>query len=251
MVVNLVRRRAALVTAVAASAALTLAGCGGSGSGGQDQYALSGSAPSSSTAGHSSARNGTHSASRSSADAPSTHAGGSHTKAAGNGGGGGHTSAAAGGGAGGGGGGDGGGGGGGGNGGGGPTSTCATSVGAGAVITVCPATGLHDGQQVKITGHGFDPKYFFGQLLAVQCRYLGESATSYGAGDCNVNQFTFAGAAQTKTTDSQGDMKPVTLTVRQKFKGFDCARQECIIAVSPPNPNPPATDNPHVLIKFG
>ena len=119
------------------------------------------------------------------------------------------------------------------------------------MITVCPATGLHDGQQVKITGHGFDPKYFFGQLLAVQCRYLGESATSYGAGDCNVNQFTFAGAAQTKTTDSQGDMKPVTLTVRQKIKGFDCARQQCIIAVSPPNPNPPATDNPHVLIKFG
>lgn len=241
MVVNLVRRRAALV-ALAGSAALALAGCGGSGSGGQDQYALSGSAPSSSTAGHSSATNGTHSASRSSADdAPSAHAGGSHTTAAGNGGGGSHTSAAGGGGA--------GGGGGGGNGG--PASTCATSVGAGAVITVCPATGLHDGQQVKITGHGFDPKYFFGQLLAVQCRYLGESATSYGAGDCNVNQFTFAGAAQTKTTDSQGDMKPVTLTVRQKFKGFDCARQQCIIAVSPPNPNPPTTDNPHVLIKFG
>jgi Predicted membrane protein len=245
MVVNLVRRRGALV-AVAGSAALALAGCGGSGSGGQDQYALSGSARSSSTTAHSSATGGAHIASRSSADdAPSTHAGGPHTTAAG---GGGNTSAAGGGGAGGGGG---GGNGGGGGGGGGPASTCATSVGAGAVITVCPATGLHDGQQVRITGHGFDPKYFFGQLLAVQCRYLGESATNYGAGDCNVNQFTFAGAAQTKTTDSQGDMKPVTLTVRQKFKGFDCARQQCIIAVSPPNPNPPATDNPHVLIKFG
>lgn len=235
-----------LGVALAAAATLTLAACGSSGGNhpndlssfvgtGTGTATVTGTptstlgAPSAPgrTSGHSSSNPvGSHSSTSANGGGGGSGGGGGKSSSSGGGGGGSHSSA--------------------------PTQHCVSSDPSlpGASITVCPATGLHDGQTVTITGHGFRSNGINGRnLVYTECKYLGENANSYGASDCSINTSDL-GASST-TSNSNGDVGPIQFTVHIKFKAIDCSTGlGCLVSVAPPvlaN----SDQQPHVLIKFG
>jgi hypothetical protein len=143
------------------------------------------------------------------------------------------------------------GGGGGGGSGGGSGSNCTSAAPpkasdpSKAVITVCPGRGLHDGQQVTITGRHFKPNE---NLIYTECEYLGENANNYGPSNCTINILNLA-ATSTKS-DASGNVGPISFTVKSKIRGWDCTQKPCMVSVAVPIQNGNA-DNPHALLYFG
>lgn len=86
-------------------------------------------------------------------------------------------------------------------------------------VSVTPATGLHDGQTVTVSGTGWTPNS--GQLMIVQCPSQGASQST-----CNI-----AGGKLFQKADGHGNFS-VQLTVKASFGPTDCMKVQCQIAVN-------------------
>ena len=115
------------------------------------------------------------------------------------------------------------------------------TAGAEPKIRLEPATGLHDGQQVKITGSGFAPGT---SLVALQCADRGDNTSS---DDCDIVHVVAVEA------NDHGDVAK-TITVRRGPFGASkrtcSSAQPCEITVSQPSANAGA-QRATVALSFG
>jgi len=96
-------------------------------------------------------------------------------------------------------------------------------------VTVQPASGLHDGDSVHVTGTGFTPGNTY---IVAQC---GDKGSKTGQGDCDIT------AVLPATADATGTVQ-VDYTVKKGPFGAHnivCSpTQPCLINVSQPTPDP-------------
>ncbi|MFC6152383.1 neocarzinostatin apoprotein domain-containing protein [Nocardioides yefusunii] len=92
---------------------------------------------------------------------------------------------------------------------------------AAATLEVSKTTGLADGDQITVSGTGFKPG--LASIAVGQCK---EGMT--GPVDCNT-----ATGATFVTADANGNIKELSLVMKEEFKGINCSTQKCIIGAQP------------------
>ncbi|GAA5071096.1 GPS-CTERM domain-containing protein [Nocardia iowensis] len=111
------------------------------------------------------------------------------------------------------------------------------------VLQLSETTKLTEGQRITARGSGFRPG-----LAAVAVGVCRQGFTN-GLKDCDLD-----GGATFVNIGDDGTFGTLTFTLRHRFQGIDCLREQCVVAAAPlPGTEPPAiiaANSAEVLLDF-